>query len=86
MEVPEDVPCILQAVSEHLKEPCPITTLGGSQGPVHAEGFKHPHGDKGEGKGRRDTHQVNISYIVRKCILKIKKNRKKTMRSVRICK
>lgn len=58
VEVPEDVPCILQAVSEHLKEPCPITTLGGSQGPVHAEGFKHPHGDKGEGKGRRDTHQV----------------------------
>lgn len=77
VEVPEEMPCILQAVSEYLKEPCPITTLGSSQGPVHAEGFKHPHGDKGEGKGRRDTHQVNISYVVRKFILKIKKNRKK---------
>lgn len=77
VEVPEEMPCILQAVSEYLKEPCPITTLGSSQGPVHAEGFKHPHGDKGEGKGRRDTHQVNISYVVRKWVLKIKKNREK---------
>uniref|UniRef100_A0A3B5APJ6 LON peptidase N-terminal domain and RING finger protein 1-like n=1 Tax=Stegastes partitus TaxID=144197 RepID=A0A3B5APJ6_9TELE len=30
--VPEEVPCILQVVSEYLKEPYPITTLSGSQG------------------------------------------------------
>lgn len=62
--VPEEVPCILQVVSEYLKEPCPITTLSGSQGPIHAEGLKHSHGDKGEGKGRRDAHQVNLSHEV----------------------
>ncbi|XP_069552962.1 LON peptidase N-terminal domain and RING finger protein 1 [Brachyistius frenatus] len=58
MSVPEEVPCILQVVSEYLKEPCPITTLSGSQGPTHMEGLKHPHGDKGEGKGRKEAHQV----------------------------
>uniref|UniRef100_A0A3Q0S534 LON peptidase N-terminal domain and ring finger 4 n=1 Tax=Amphilophus citrinellus TaxID=61819 RepID=A0A3Q0S534_AMPCI len=58
VSVPEEVPCILQVVSEYLKEPCPITTLSGSQGPIHAEDLKHSHGDKGEGKGRRDGHQV----------------------------
>ncbi|XP_069026874.1 LON peptidase N-terminal domain and RING finger protein 1 [Embiotoca jacksoni] len=58
MSVPEEVPCILQVVSEYLKEPCPITTLSGSQGPTHMEGLKHPHGDKGEGKRRKEAHQV----------------------------
>ncbi|MEQ2193485.1 hypothetical protein XENOCAPTIV_030009, partial [Xenoophorus captivus] len=35
--VPEEVPCILQLVSEYLKEPCPITTLSGSQAPTQGE-------------------------------------------------
>ncbi|XP_062249758.1 LON peptidase N-terminal domain and RING finger protein 1 [Platichthys flesus] len=58
MAVPEEVPCILQVVSEYLKEPCPITSLSGSQGPMHPEALKHPLGEEGEGKGRRETHQV----------------------------
>ncbi|XP_047441434.1 LON peptidase N-terminal domain and RING finger protein 1 [Mugil cephalus] len=56
--VPEEVPCILQAVSDYLKEPCPITTLSVSQGLNYSEGLKHPLEDKGEGKGRREGHQV----------------------------
>lgn len=58
MAVPEDVSCVLQVVSEYLKEPCPITSLGGSQGPTHTEGLKHVHGGDTEGKGRREAHQV----------------------------
>uniref|UniRef100_A0A3Q3LWV9 LON peptidase N-terminal domain and ring finger 4 n=1 Tax=Mastacembelus armatus TaxID=205130 RepID=A0A3Q3LWV9_9TELE len=57
MEVPEEVSCILQVVSEYLKEPCPITSLSGSQGPTLPEGLKHPHGDKAEGHGRREVNQ-----------------------------
>uniref|UniRef100_A0A3Q2DBJ4 LON peptidase N-terminal domain and ring finger 4 n=1 Tax=Cyprinodon variegatus TaxID=28743 RepID=A0A3Q2DBJ4_CYPVA len=34
--VPEEVPCILQLVSDYLKEP-PITTLSGSQAPTQGE-------------------------------------------------
>lgn len=64
MAVPEDVSCILQVVSEYLKEPCPITSLSGSQGPTHPEGPKHPHGDEGEGKGRREAHQVSSERCV----------------------
>ena len=59
MAVPEEGPCILQVVSEYLKEPCPITSLSGSQGPMHPEALKHPLGEEGEGKGRRETHQVS---------------------------
>uniref|UniRef100_A0A3Q3IS34 Uncharacterized protein n=1 Tax=Monopterus albus TaxID=43700 RepID=A0A3Q3IS34_MONAL len=55
--VPEEVPCILQVLCEYLKEPCPITSLSGSPGPTHPEALKHPYGDEGEGKGRRETHQ-----------------------------
>ncbi|KAM7389486.1 hypothetical protein PAMP_023462 [Pampus punctatissimus] len=54
MTVPEEVSCILQMLSEYLKEPCPITSLSG-QGPTHTD----PHGDEGEAKGRRKTYQVN---------------------------
>lgn len=57
--VPEDVSCILQVVSEYLKEPCPITSLSGSQGPTHTEGLKHTLGGETESKGRRDTRQVD---------------------------
>ncbi|KAL7394980.1 hypothetical protein ABVT39_008145 [Epinephelus coioides] len=56
MAVPDEVPCILQVVSEYLKGPCPITSLSGSQGPTHPEGLKHC-GDDGDGKGRRESHQ-----------------------------
>ncbi|TMS17817.1 LON peptidase N-terminal domain and RING finger protein 2 [Larimichthys crocea] len=56
--VPDEVPCILQVVSEYLKEPCPITSLSGSQGPTRPEVLKRPpHGDEGEGKGNREAHQ-----------------------------
>lgn len=64
MAVPEDVSCILQVVSEYLKEPCPITSLGGSQGPAHTEGLKHMHGSDREGKGRREAHQVRWFTIL----------------------
>lgn len=64
MAVPEEVPCILQAVSEYVKEPCPITTLSGLQGPNYSEGLKHPLGDKGEGKGRREGHQVSLKISI----------------------
>uniref|UniRef100_UPI003AAD150C LON peptidase N-terminal domain and RING finger protein 1 isoform X2 n=1 Tax=Centroberyx gerrardi TaxID=166262 RepID=UPI003AAD150C len=57
MAVPEEVPCILQVVSEYLNGPCPITSLSGSQGPTHPEGLKHPLGGEGEGDGRREAHQ-----------------------------
>lgn len=57
MAVPDEVSCILQVVSEYLKKPCPITSLSGSQGPTHTEGLRHPQGDDGEGKGKRDAHQ-----------------------------
>uniref|UniRef100_A0A8C5DX56 LON peptidase N-terminal domain and ring finger 1 n=1 Tax=Gouania willdenowi TaxID=441366 RepID=A0A8C5DX56_GOUWI len=33
VSVPEDVHCMFQAVCDYLKEPYPITTLSGSQGP-----------------------------------------------------
>uniref|UniRef100_A0A668AUQ9 LON peptidase N-terminal domain and ring finger 4 n=1 Tax=Myripristis murdjan TaxID=586833 RepID=A0A668AUQ9_9TELE len=59
MAVPEEVPCILQVVSEYLKEPCPITSLSGSQGPTHPESLKHPLGDEGESDGRREVHQAS---------------------------
>ncbi|GLD61975.1 LON peptidase N-terminal domain and RING finger protein 1-like protein [Lates japonicus] len=58
MAVPEEAACILQMVSEYLKEPYPITSLSGSQGPTHPEGLKNPFGEEGEGKGRREAHQV----------------------------
>ncbi|XP_017275236.1 LON peptidase N-terminal domain and RING finger protein 1 [Kryptolebias marmoratus] len=49
--VPEEVPCILQLVSDYLKEPCPITTLSGCQMPTHGES-KAPHGE------RREAHKM----------------------------
>ncbi|KAM6923480.1 LON peptidase N-terminal domain and RING finger protein 1 [Xenentodon cancila] len=49
--VPDDATCILQVVSEYLKEQCPITSLSGSQGSMPGEG-KHPHGE------RREAHQM----------------------------
>ncbi|KAM9741289.1 LON peptidase N-terminal domain and RING finger protein 1 [Menidia menidia] len=53
--MPEEVTCALQVVSEYLKEPCPITSLSGSQGPTQGEG-KHPHG------GRREGHQGQMKH------------------------
>ncbi|XP_038124127.1 LON peptidase N-terminal domain and RING finger protein 1 [Cyprinodon tularosa] len=50
--VPEEVPCILQLVSDYLKEP-PITTLSGSQAPTQGEG-KNPNME------RREAHKVKI--------------------------
>ncbi|XP_068181629.1 LON peptidase N-terminal domain and RING finger protein 1 [Antennarius striatus] len=50
--VPDEVSCILQVASEYLKQPCPITSLSGSQGLA-----QHPHEVEGEGKERRETHQ-----------------------------
>ncbi|KAF7666133.1 hypothetical protein LDENG_00119550 [Lucifuga dentata] len=54
LAVPEEVSCILQVVSEYLKEACPVTSLSGFQGSMHTESLKHPHGND---KGRRETHQ-----------------------------
>uniref|UniRef100_A0A3P9HFN6 LON peptidase N-terminal domain and ring finger 1 n=1 Tax=Oryzias latipes TaxID=8090 RepID=A0A3P9HFN6_ORYLA len=50
--VPEDVPRILQVVSDYLKASCPITSLSSSQGPAQSEG-KHPLQE------RREAQQVN---------------------------
>lgn len=70
MAVPDEVPCILQVVSEYLKEPCPITSLSGSQGPTRPEVLKRPpHGDEGEGKGNREAHQVRRMFNISMCAL-----------------
>lgn len=55
--VPEEGSCILQVVSEYLKGTCPITSLSGSQGPTHPD--NQACGDDGEGKGRREAHEVS---------------------------
>lgn len=56
--VPEELPCILQVVSEYLKEPFPITSLSGSQGPAYHDSISHPQGAEGETKARREPLQV----------------------------
>lgn len=61
MAVPEEVPRILQVVSEYLKEPCPITSLSGSQGPTHPEGPENTLGKEGERDGMREAHQVGFA-------------------------
>lgn len=59
MLVPDELSCILQLVTEHLKEPCPITSLSGTQGPAPHEGPVHPTGNGRKAGGRRQVHQVN---------------------------
>lgn len=56
--VPEEQSCMLQVVSEHLKEPFPITSLSSSQGPAYHDALGHPQGAEGEGKARREPLQV----------------------------
>ncbi|KAK7922555.1 hypothetical protein WMY93_009457 [Mugilogobius chulae] len=51
--VPEELPCMLQVVSEYLKEPFPITSLSVPQGPL-----SHPRGAEAEGHARREPPQV----------------------------
>ncbi|KAM6977447.1 LON peptidase N-terminal domain and RING finger protein 1 [Aplochiton taeniatus] len=51
MSVPEEVPKILQLLSEYLKEPCPITSLSSSQGPAH------PMEVEGQADSRKEAHQ-----------------------------
>lgn len=63
MSVPDEVSCMLQMVSEYLKEPCPITSLSGSQGPTGGEGVKHAHGDDAAGKARRQPNQVRTEGL-----------------------
>lgn len=58
MVVQDEVSCILQVASEYLKQPCPITSLSGSQEP-HLEALKQPHGVERELKKRREAHQVS---------------------------
>lgn len=59
MLVPDELSCILQLVSEHLREPCPITSLSGTQGPAHHEGLVHPTGNGRKSSGRRQAQQVH---------------------------
>lgn len=61
MLVPDELSCILQLVSEHLREPCPITSLSGTQGPAHHEGPVHPAGNGRKTSGRRQAQQVNTT-------------------------
>lgn len=56
--VPEELSCMMQVVSEHLKEPFPITSLSGSQGPAYHDAPGHPQGAEGEAKARREPLQV----------------------------
>lgn len=62
--MPDEVSCILQVVSDYLKDPCPITSLSGSQGPTHPESLKHPQGDDTETRERREAHQVNSTQCL----------------------
>ncbi|XP_030001057.1 LON peptidase N-terminal domain and RING finger protein 1 [Sphaeramia orbicularis] len=60
ISAPEEVSCMLQVVSDYLREPCPITSLSGSQGlSSYHEGLKHPQGDDRDAKGRREAHQAS---------------------------
>lgn len=61
MLVPDELSCILQLVSEHLREPCPITSLSGTQGPAPHEGLVHPAGNGRKTSGRRQAQQVNTT-------------------------
>lgn len=62
MLVPEELSCILQLVSEHLKEPCPITNLSDTQGPAQHEDLMHPTGNGRKASGKRQAHQVNTAH------------------------
>lgn len=62
MLVPDELSCILQLVSEHLKEPCPITNLSGTQGPTQQEGIAQPTGNLRKASGRRQAQQVNATH------------------------
>lgn len=68
--VPEELSCMLQVVSEYLKEPCPITSLSGSQGPAYHEDLSHPHGEENEGKGNRQAPQVGTRRFSQFTVLK----------------
>ncbi|KAM9850367.1 LON peptidase N-terminal domain and RING finger protein 1 [Aulostomus maculatus] len=57
--VPEETSSIMELLSEYLKAPYPITSLSCSQGPAYIDGLKHPRGDVGEGKGRREPCQAS---------------------------
>lgn len=60
ISAPEEVSCMLQVVSDYLREPCPITSLSGSQGlSSYHEGLKHPQGDDRDPKSRREAHQAS---------------------------
>lgn len=61
MLVPDELSCILQLVSEHLREPCPITSLSSTQGPAQHEGLTHPSGNGRKTSGRRQVQQVNTT-------------------------
>ncbi|XP_072295916.1 LON peptidase N-terminal domain and RING finger protein 1 [Eucyclogobius newberryi] len=56
--VPEELPCLLQVLSEYLKEPFPITSLSVSQGPSFQEPRGHPRGAEGDVGARRGPPQV----------------------------
>lgn len=62
MLVPDELSCILQLVSEHLKESCPITNLSGTQGADKHEGLAQPTGNGRKASGRRQAHQVNVTH------------------------
>lgn len=54
--VPEELPGMLQVVSEYLKEPFPITSLSSSQGLAYHDALSHP--QVADGKARREPIQV----------------------------
>uniref|UniRef100_H2LUA9 LON peptidase N-terminal domain and ring finger 4 n=1 Tax=Oryzias latipes TaxID=8090 RepID=H2LUA9_ORYLA len=59
--VPEDVPRILQVVSDYLKASCPITSLSSSQGPAQSEG-KHPLQERREGKKKQNFFFSKVNH------------------------
>lgn len=64
MSVPDEVSCMLQMVSEYLKEPCPITSLSGPQGPSPCDGIKQTHSDDTAAKVRRQANQVKLGSLL----------------------
>ncbi|KAM8848184.1 LON peptidase N-terminal domain and RING finger protein 1 isoform 1-T1 [Synchiropus picturatus] len=52
--VPDDVSCIMQVLSEYLKESCPIGNLSSTQGPTRLDPITPAQG----GKGRKEPNQV----------------------------
>ncbi|KAG9346779.1 hypothetical protein JZ751_007097 [Albula glossodonta] len=59
MMVPEEIPRLLQVVSDYLSDPCPITS---SVGPSHGEGPRLSPDEDGDGNGQREKRLCKTKH------------------------